>query len=153
MVNGFLSNVATVAGVTTAYDLTQKVRLLGAPMNSAKPPSPTVTVVDVKARSCPQSGYFGDLVIGVIVTAGTPTALTAVLYWDAACDHKAYGPGTLTLDPGLTTTTIRTGVVAIDEIYRAPTTQTTKGELYLVVKTDSGTCTIARVRLDWADQK
>mgnify|MGYP001560332184 CR=1 FL=1 len=44
------------------------------------------------------------------------------------------------------------GVVPIDEIYRAPTTQTTKGELYLVVKTDAGTCTIARVRLNWADE-
>lgn len=150
---GFLSNAASVAGITTSYDLTKKLTLLGVPSAPASPPSPAVTIVDGAARKMPQSCWLSHLEVQLTDGGTGATKLFYKLYWDSAGDHHFLGEGTIDLFATMTTAQTKGGVSAIDAWVTSPTIQTTAGTLYMVCKTDAGTVTVARVRLNWADRR
>lgn len=137
-VGGFITNDATVAGVTTAYDLAKIITLH------------EDSAIDARSRALPSAAFIESIEFIVDQTSGTTTTLTFYLTWDSTGDDIAVGPSdTITLVAGLTDTSLLMASVNIDQFRTAPSTQTATGKMYMFAKTDSGTVTVNDVRLNW----
>lgn len=142
MARGFICEDADVAGITTSYDLTKAVLLH----------VDTARDANSVNGALPQSGYMSNLEIVIDETVATIASVTAYLCWDSTGDDPITAQATITLHAGLTDVSLRMGAAALDKWYRAPATQTTKGKVYLFLKTNAGTGTLKKARLYWTDE-
>lgn len=139
---GFLVNSAEVAGIQTTYVLANKVFL-------------TESAVDAKAAKMPSACHLSHLEIQVDETAVGPVAtLSGYLTWDSTGDlPMGVQFSAAPVNAGLTDTSLRLAIVAVDRWVVAPTGQTTVGTCYLHIKADAGTFTVKKVRLVWTDRR
>ncbi len=138
---GFICQDADVAGITTAFNNGQGIKLHKDLSN------------DARSKWLPRSCYLSHLEIQADTTAGSPTEYSLFLTWDAAGDDPITSAAAAqTTHAGLTDTSLMNIAVAIDVWVTAPAGQTTSGAVYLWMKTNAGTVTLKKARLHWVDR-
>lgn len=101
-----------------------------------------------RAEAVPQRGILEHVELEVSAIAGGATTVSVYLAHDAAGDRPASNVVVVTLVVGVTTATAGGGVGDLGEqVYFQPDDGVI-GALYLIAKTNAGTCT-ASFRLHW----
>lgn len=134
---GFLTNADAVTAIGNTFALAKVI------------PITSITSVDGAEIDFTQGCYLDHLEIDGTNT-GAVTSLSAYLTWDAAGDDRATATGTVTMEAGITTTTLLGGVCVIDAWVRPPGKKLT---LYLWIKTNANQIAIAAggARVHWTD--
>lgn len=139
MAFGFMVNESTVVGVQDFYDISLPIKM------------GEFTSVDEYARVMPQAGYVSQFDLQLLVTSGSPRCAKIILTWDDTGNDLMWRETeSEKVVTGLTTGTMRMLVFPVGTFLRAPSTQTTLGEVYAWAKVDRGTVTVQRARLHWA---
>lgn len=150
---GFVVNTADVAGITTAYDATKAVKLIGRPL--VDPPAAGATIADVRGRPVPID-FIADSIEGHCeVTGGAPTKVYVRLAWDSNGDYFFTNEVEIDLPVGITTAAKRSFNADIDVHRVFPDDSDTLiaaielGAVYAFLKTDAGTVTVKRLLMYW----
>lgn len=136
------SNYGTTTGVTTSFI---KVPV-GWAKNAASGAGAGAAPNYSNARQPPNQGLLHRLSGLLTVTAGSPTKVTAVAFWDDTPNGAPVFPPTeIDLANGPTAST-KCFAALIDALYEIPTPGSTPNSagdaLYLWLKTDTGTVTV-----------
>jgi hypothetical protein len=144
MAQGFISEEAAVASISTPAALARVITLSGRAAAVARDPL---------AVSSPAGGYFSHLDLVVLATAGTPTGCSIVLTYDAAGDEVfAVIPATdVTLVPALTTASTYLATAKLDKWCRLPTGGVAGIVYAFLAMTGGATVTLQTMRLHWRD--
>ncbi|MFH2073216.1 MAG: hypothetical protein ABIJ75_10245 [Actinomycetota bacterium] len=144
---GFIVNPADVTGITTAYDLTKVIEVRVTATGDANH--------DSRTRQPPQGCGWSDLELQLDVTAGLPTSVQAKVYYDATCDDLFAGESTVTgLTPGMTDTSRRGCTITFEDVQPVPpTSQTTPGTFYVLLRVNVGTVTCELARMHWHNRR
>ena len=140
MYAGFAVGSGTLpTGVTTSFDATKGVLIKA---------DKTVDARSINAL--PNGCYYDTMTLELAVTGGTPTSVTYKLSWDSVGDH-VFHTASVSVGAMITTTTVDHANAAMG-IYRTRPSIGTDGQIYLWLKTDTGTVTVNAVRLDWREK-
>ena len=111
------------------------------------------STIDPRSRAVPQGAYLSHLELSLTTASGTPATVDCFLSYDSGGDdHLTSEIEDVDLQPGVTTATLQSCVIAIAQYCTMPTDQTTKGALYLWLKVNTGTVNCTRARLHWHDK-